>query len=196
MTIIRQLLFFAALSLVSICSLADSAKATFGGGCFWCMEPPFDKLDGVLSTVSGFSGGHLPNPSYKQVSRGNTGHVEVIQITFDPAVISYAQLLDVYWKNIDPLDGGGQFCDRGQTYRPVIFTHDESQRLAASSSKFQASGQLKGKNLAAIEDFQAFYPAETYHQDYYQKNPVRYKYYRYRCGRDQRLQELWGDGKS
>ena len=162
--------------------------ATFGGGCFWCMEPPYDKLDGVLKTVSGFSGGHVKSPSYKQVVRGNTGHTEVVQVSFDPSKISYEELLAVFWRNIDPFDGGGQFCDRGHAYRPVIFAHGEQQKKAAQASK-DALG-LDG-NKTAIELFSNFYAAEEYHQDYYLKNSVRYKYYRYRCGRDQRLDEVW-----
>ena len=166
------------------------ALATFGGGCFWCMEPPFDKLDGVLNTVSGFSGGKLHNPSYKQVTRGGTGHTEVIQVTYDATKVSYEELLSVYWRNVDPLDKGGQFCDRGYTYRPVIFVHSQEQHDAVLASK--ESLKLKGKNLTAVEAFTNFYSAEDYHQDYYSKNPIRYKYYRNRCGRDKRLNELWG----
>ncbi len=164
------------------------AVATFGGGCFWCMEPPFDALDGVLQTVSGYSGGHVKNPSYKQVVRGNTGHVEVVQVSYDPAIISYQELLAVFWRNVDPFDNGGQFCDRGYSYRPVIFVHDEKQKTAAEQSK-EALGLTNNKT--PIETFSSFYKAEDYHQDYYQKNPLRYKYYRYSCGRDQRLNEVW-----
>jgi len=168
--------------------VAEIALATFGGGCFWCMEPPFDQLDGVIKTESGYSGGHVKNPTYKQVVRGNTGHVEVVQVSYDPSVISYQELLAVYWRNVDPYDVGGQFCDRGYSYRPVIFAHNDQQQKAAQLSKKQL--QLTG-NKTPVEDFSVFYPAEGYHQDYYQKNPVRYKYYRYRCGRDQRLSDVW-----
>ncbi len=166
----------------------EISLATFGGGCFWCMEPPFDQLDGVLKTESGYSGGHVKNPTYKQVVRGNTGHVEVVQVSFDPSVISYQELLAVYWRNIDPFDGGGQFCDRGYSYRPVIFTHNTVQREVAKASKDAL--KIEG-NQTPIEVFKNFYAAEKYHQNYYQKNPVRYKYYRYRCGRDQRLSDVW-----
>lgn len=169
------------------------AVATFGGGCFWCMEPPYDQLDGVLKTVSGFSGGHVKNPSYKQVVRGNTGHTEVVQVSFDPSKISYEELLAVFWRNIDPFDAGGQFCDRGYAYRPVIFAHGEAQQKAAQASKDALA--LQG-NKTSIESFSNFYAAEDYHQDYYLKNPVRYKYYRYRCGRDQRLDEVWESNES
>lgn len=166
----------------------DLALATFGGGCFWCMEPPFDKLEGVLKTESGYSGGHVKNPTYKQVVRGNTGHVEVVQVSYDPNVISYDELLAVFWRNVDPFDDGGQFCDRGYSYRPVVFAHDEAQTTAAKLSK--SALNLKG-NKTPVEAFKNFYSAEKYHQDYYQKNPVRYKYYRFRCGRDQRLTDVW-----
>lgn len=171
------------------------ARATFAGGCFWCMEPPYDKLDGVIETISGFSGGHVANPSYQDVVRGGTGHLEVVQVVYDPARISYDELLEVYWRNIDPFQADGQFCDRGDAYRTAIFAHDDSQENAARQSRQDLIAM-------AIEDrpidtriipFEAFYPAEDYHQDYYQKNPVRYKYYRWRCGRDERLQALWGD---
>jgi len=173
------------------------AVATFAGGCFWCLEPPYDALPGVIKTVSGFSNGHVKNPSYKQVSRGGTGHVEVVQITFDPNKVSYAQLLDVFWLNHDPLDLGGQFCDRGATYRPAILTHTARQREQAevSKKKLNVSGRLSQAALTPIEDFESFYPAETYHQDYYQKNPLRYKWYRGGCHRDERLSELWGEKK-
>jgi len=155
------------------------------------MEPPFDKLDGVISTISGFSGGHVVNPSYKQVVRGRTGHTEVVQITYDPSKISYEKLLKVYWKNVDPLDKGGQFCDRGWSYRPVIFAHDEEQKKAAEESRDNLA--LEGTIAVPIESYSSFYAAEDYHQDYYLKNPVRYKFYRYNCGRDNRLQQVWGE---
>ena len=176
---------------------APTALATFAGGCFWCLEPPFDKLDGVIKTVSGFSNGHVKNPTYKQVSRGRTGHVEVVQVTYDPSKVSYAQLLDVFWINHDPLDLGGQFCDRGDTYRPAILAHNEQQQRLAEASKksLNASGRLPRSALTPIESFESFYPAETYHQDYYQKNPVRYKWYRGGCRRDKRLAELWDEKK-
>lgn len=169
---------------------SQKALATFGGGCFWCMEPPFDKLDGVLSTTSGFSGGHVQNPSYKQVVRGNTGHTEVVQIEYDPSKVSYEELLSVFWKNVDPLDKGGQFCDRGWSYRPVIFAQGEAQQQAAEKSRSDL--ELPGTVAVPVEAYSSFYAAEDYHQNYYQKNPVRYKFYRYNCGRDQRLEQVWG----
>lgn len=173
-----------------------TALATFAGGCFWCMEPPFDKLDGVISTTSGYTGGHQPNPSYKQVSAGGTGHTEAVQIVYDPAKVSYSKLLDIFWRNIDPLDAEGQFCDRGSQYRSAVFVHDpEQQRLAEQSKQeLQNSEMFKkyGKPIATeIVAATEFYPAEEYHQDYYKKNPVRYKFYRHGCGRDKVLDGYW-----
>jgi len=174
-------------------AFANDAVATFAGGCFWCMEPPYDKLDGVKSTISGYMGGHVENPTYKQVTRGNTGHAEVVQVTYDPDVVSYETLLEVYWRNVDPFDGGGQFCDRGDSYRPEIFVHDEAQALAARQSKEDVAARFDRPIAVDVTEAPAFYPAEDYHQDYYEKNPGRYKYYRWNCGRDQRLEEVWGD---
>jgi len=174
----------------------SQAKATFAGGCFWCMEPPFDALDGVISTTSGYIGGSVDNPTYKQVSAGKTGHTEAIQIVYDPKRVSYPELLDVFWRNIDPTNANGQFCDWGSQYRSEIFFHDEEQRRFASDSK-TALEELKPFEEPVVTQITAastFWPAEDYHQDYYQKNPVRYKFYRYGCGRDKRLEELWGDG--
>lgn len=170
------------------------ATATFAGGCFWCMEPPYDALDGVISTTSGYTGGKEVDPTYKQVSRGRTGHTEAIQIVYDPRKVSYAELLDIYWHNIDPTDTAGQFCDKGSQYRSEIFFHDKEQQRLAELSK-QALVELKPFKdpvVTQVTMATAFYPAEDYHQDYYQRNPIRYKYYRYGCGRDQRLEQLWG----
>lgn len=173
---------------------AAKAKAIFAGGCFWCMEHPFDELDGVLSTTSGYTGGHKDNPTYEEVSSGGTGHAEALLVEYDPAKVSYQTLLDVFWKNIDPTDAGGQFCDRGGQYRSAIFPVDEDQTLLATASrdKLSASGKLPGPVVTEITPAGAFWPAEEYHQDYYQRNPIRYKYYRFGCGRDKRLKELWG----
>jgi len=170
-------------------------KATFAGGCFWCMEPPFDKLDGVVSTVSGYTGGHTERPSYEQVSAGGTGHAEAVQIQFDPAKITYARLLAVFWRNIDPTTLNRQFCDVGDQYRTAIFYHDEEQKRLAEESKraLEQPDRLGTKIVTQIVPAAAFYPAEEYHQNYSEKNPLRYKYYRFSCGRDQRLEELWGD---
>ena len=168
------------------------ARATFAGGCFWCMEPPFDKLAGVSATVSGYTGGQLKQPTYEQVSSGATGHVEALQVAYDPTQISYQQLLDLFWRNVDPLDGGGQFCDRGHQYTTAIFYHDTEQKRLAEQSKAKIAARLGREVTTPIRPAAEFYAAEEYHQDYYQRNPLRYKYYRYRCGRDQRLEQLWG----
>jgi peptide-methionine (S)-S-oxide reductase len=178
----------------TIISAADEhlAIATFAGGCFWCMEPPFDKLPGVRSTTSGYTGGHVPNPSYEAVSSGTTGHIEAVQVVYDPGQVSYAQLLDVFWRNVDPLSADGQFCDRGPTYASAIFYHDEEQRRLAEDSKRQLTGRFPQPIVTTIRPAVAFYPAEAYHQDYYKKNPIRYKFYRTTCGRDTRLTALWG----
>ena len=171
-----------------------SAKATFAGGCFWCMEPPFDKLDGVISTTSGYTGGKKLNPTYREVSDGGTGHAEVVQILYDPAKISYEKLLEVFWRNIDPTVKDRQFCDVGTQYRTGIFVHDDEQRRAAEASKaaIEKSKPFKDAIVTPIVAATQFWPAEEYHQDYYVKNPIRYGYYRTGCGRDARLKQLWG----
>jgi len=171
------------------------AVATFAGGCFWCMEPPYDKLDGVLATTSGYTGGDTADPTYQEVSAGGTGHAEVVQVTYDPAKVSYEQLLRVFWRNVDPLDAGGQFCDRGDQYRTGIFVHDDEQRRLAEASKraLVDSGRFEQPIVTEIEEAGPFYPAEDYHQDYYEKNPIRYNVYRWNCGRDARLEQLWGE---
>lgn len=168
--------------------------ATFAGGCFWCVESDFDKIAGVIATVSGYIGGHLENPTYEQVSAGGSGHAEAVQITFDPKRISYAGLLDIFWRNVDPTQSDRQFCDVGSQYRPAIFYHNEQQKLLAEQSKqvLDKAKPFKEPIVVEITEATVFYPAEEYHQDYYNKNPIRYKYYRYSCGRDQRLKELWG----
>jgi peptide-methionine (S)-S-oxide reductase len=171
---------------------APTARATFAGGCFWCMEPPYDELEGVISTISGYTGGSKKNPTYEEVSAGTTGHAEAVQITYDPTKISYEKLLDVFWRNIDPLTANAQFCDSGSQYRSAIFYHDETQKNLAEASKKRLQSRFKQPIVTEIVRATEFYPAEDYHQDYYKKNPVRYKIYRYGCGRDQRLQKLWG----
>ena len=175
-------------------SAGELALATFAGGCFWCMEGPFDKLEGVHETISGYAGGHVVNPTYQQVSSGSTGHAEVVQVTYDPNVVSYEKLLEVFWRNIDPTTPDRQFCDRGSQYRPGIFFHDEAQRAAAERSlaDIRESKPFEQDIHVEVTALQAFYPAEDYHQNYYLENPVRYRFYRFNCGRDQRLQELWG----
>ncbi|GAB6043253.1 peptide-methionine (S)-S-oxide reductase MsrA [Endothiovibrio diazotrophicus] len=175
-------------------SAAETEFATFAGGCFWCVEQAFDEADGVVATTSGYANGHIKNPTYQQVSHGGTGFVESERVEFDPARVSYQQLLDVFWKNHDPTDGGGQFCDHGDQYRPAIFyANDEQRRLAeASKQALIADKPFSGAIVTAIEPLKVFYPAEEYHQDYHEKNPVRYHFYKYTCGRPARLEELWG----
>lgn len=171
------------------------AKATFAAGCFWCVEPPFDKLDGVLSTTSGYIDGHKKNPTYQAVSKGVTGHTEAVEVVYDPALVSYQQLLDVYWVNVDPTTNDRQFCDSGSQYRPAIFWHNPKQReLAEASAKaIDESGRFPEPIKVQLAKASVFYAAEQYHQDYYVKNPTRYQYYRWACGRDKRLKQLWGD---
>ncbi|MDZ7671050.1 MAG: peptide-methionine (S)-S-oxide reductase MsrA [Gammaproteobacteria bacterium] len=171
------------------------ATAIFAGGCFWCMEPPYDDIDGVHETISGYIGGHVENPTYQQVTSGNTGHAEVVKVTYDPSKVSYARLLEVFWRNIDPLTRDRQFCDRGTQYRSAIFYLNEDQRALAEATRqaLEDAGRFKEPIVTEIVAADTFYPAEEYHQDYYLKNPLRYKFYRYNCGRDQRLKKLWGD---
>ncbi len=168
--------------------------ATFGSGCFWCAEKNFDYVPGVVVTTSGYMGGKTKNPTYKQVSSGRTGHVEVLQVKYDPNQVSYKKLLDYFWKTTDVLDGGGQFCDRGNQYRPAIFVHSPEQRKLAEAGKatLNASGRFSKPVAVEIVDASEFTAAETYHQNYYKKNPWRYSYYRHGCGRDRRITELWG----
>lgn len=167
--------------------------AIFAGGCFWCMEPPFDKMDGVLSTISGYTGGRTSNPTYEQVKTGRTGHIESLQVTFDSQVVTYEQLLWVFWHNVDPVRADGQFCDKGNQYRPMIFYQDAEQKRLAEKTRAEASEQLGMRLKTSLVKATTFYEAEEYHQDYYQKNPTKYKFYRWNCGRDKRLTELWGD---
>jgi len=171
------------------------AHATFAGGCFWCMEPPFDAVPGVVSTTSGYAGGSEKSPSYEQVSSGRTGHRESLQVAYDPSRVTYEQLLEVFWHNVDPTDDGGQFCDRGRQYRTAIFYESEEQKRLALESKraLEASGKLGQPVVTPVLPLEGtFYPAEGYHQDFYRKSPARYKMYRLGCGRDRRLEQLWG----
>lgn len=176
-------------------AVENLAKATFAGGCFWCMEPPFDELAGVAATIAGYTGGHKKDPTYPEVTAGTTGHAEAVQILFDPRQVSYEKLLEVFWRNIDPTTPDRQFCDVGSQYRTVIFYHDEEQRRLAEESKrrLEASGRFNAPIVTEIVPAGEFYPAEEYHQDYYRKNPIRYKFYRAGCGRDRRLRVLWGE---
>ena len=173
-----------------------SEIATFAGGCFWCMESPFDAIDGVKSTTVGYTGGSIKNPTYEQVSAGTTGHLEAVQVLFDPSRVTYQQLLDIFWRNIDPLNNNGQFCDLGPQYRSAIFFHNETQKRQAEVSRDRIERARGWKIVSEIRPALTFYPAEDYHQDYYKKNPLRYKLYRSSCGRDRRLQELWKNSLS
>lgn len=183
--------------LTPFSSVLQAETAIFAGGCFWCVESDFQDLPGVQSAVSGYTGGHTKNPTYRKVTHGNTGHYEAVEITFDEKVISYDELLKHYWKNIDPLDNKGQFCDKGDSYLSAIFTQSKRQMRSAQNSKMDAQKKLldnldkPATIITPILEASTFYPAEDYHQDYYKVNPKRYKYYRWRCGRDDRLEELW-----
>jgi len=189
-------------ALLAVAAAADDlpagdpahATATFAGGCFWCMQPPFDALDGVVSTTVGYTGGHTKSPTYAEVSAGGTGHAESIQVVYDSRRVSYEKLLNVFWHNVDPTTPDAQFCDHGSQYRSAIFFHDDAQQHAAEQSKkaLADSGRLPGPIVTQIVPASTFTPAEEYHQGYYKKNPIRYKFYRHGCGRDARLKELWG----
>jgi peptide-methionine (S)-S-oxide reductase len=171
-----------------------AAVATFAGGCFWCMEEAFDKVPGVTATISGYMGGRTKNPTYQQVSMGNTGHAEVVRVEYDPQKVTYAQLLDVFWRNVDPTQRDGQFCDHGSQYRSAIFYHDDAQRRAAEDSRkaLQKTKPFSGEIVTEITKAGEFYPAEGYHQDYYLKNTLKYKFYKTGCGREAQLKQVWG----
>ncbi len=190
----RLILFFVMI-VSGLCGgnvAAQTKDAIFAGGCFWCLEGPFDALPGVLETQAGYIGGQTPNPTYEQVSSGVSGHLEAMRVVYDPERIDYARLLDVFWRNIDPTDPGGQFCDRGPQYRSAVFFGDEAEEAAARASKARIE-ESRGFTVATeILPRTEFYAAEEYHQDYYRKNPLRYRFYRQGCGRDQRLRQLWG----
>src|SRR5688572_13216328 len=195
------LIWIAALSLSTTTAAqaadkAATAKATFAGGCFWCVEEAFDKLPGVIATVSGYMGGQVKNPTYEQVTTGRTGHAEVVQVEYDPSTVTYAKLVELFWRNIDPTQKDGQFCDYGPQYRSGIFYHDDEQKRVAEASRgaLQKTKPFKGDIVTEITKASAFYPAEGYHQDFHVKSPTRYKFYKSGCGRDARLQQLWGRG--
>ncbi|TWU58153.1 peptide-methionine (S)-S-oxide reductase MsrA [Rubripirellula reticaptiva] len=177
----------------TVSKTASEVTATFAGGCFWCMEPPFDKMPGVISTTSGYTGGRTPNPTYEAVKTGRTGHIESMQVTYDPAKVTYQALLTLYWHNVDPITANGQFCDKGGQYRTAIFYENDEQKELAEQSKLSIAKQLNIRVRTEIIKATKFYPAEDYHQDYYIKNPTKYKFYRWTCGRDARLDEIWGD---
>ena len=196
----KRVHFLAAVALLAAAPFAQAqatAKVTFAGGCFWCVESDFDKVPGVLSTTSGYTGGTVAKPTYEQVSSKSTGHAEAVEIVFDPAKVSYAQLLEHYWRTIDPTTKDRQFCDAGSPYRTAIFAHGPEQLAAAQASlaALEKSKPFKEPIVTQIVLAGPFYPAEEYHQDYYKKNPIRYKYYRSSCGRDERLQQLWGPSR-
>ncbi len=195
-SLISSLLIMVTLLVAStLVQAAAPEKATFAGGCFWCMEAPFDQLPGVISVTPGYAGGHKKNPTYQEVSAGSTGHAEVVQIVYDPSKITYTRLLDVFWRNIDPTVKNRQFCDSGDQYRSAIFYYTEEQRSIAAKSKaaLEKSKPFREAIVTEISKATEFYPAEEYHQHYYKKNPLRYAYYRNGCGRDSRLKELWGN---
>ncbi len=171
----------------------ETASAVFAGGCFWCMEEAYDKVEGVQATISGYSGGHTEDPTYQQVTAGGTGHAEVVKVEYDPEQVDYATLLHVFWRNIDPFAVDRQFCDQGASYRSAIFPMDAEQRALAEASKQAAAERFDQPIATEINDFEAFYPAEAYHQDYYMENPVRYRFYKSACGRVERLEEVWGE---
>ncbi|SJM96559.1 peptide-methionine (S)-S-oxide reductase MsrA [Crenothrix polyspora] len=184
--------FLASGTVIAGDSVSKEQVAVFAGGCFWCMEPPFDALPGVIKTISGFTGGHTENPSYKEVSNGKTGHSEALQVTYDASKISYEKLLEVFWHNIDPFNSTGQFCDEGEQYKAVIFYADEQQKQLAEASKVKINKQMPDKYVAtSIKPAGKFFSAEQYHQDYYLKNPNTYHFYRFTCGRDRRLNKIW-----
>jgi peptide-methionine (S)-S-oxide reductase len=178
--------------------IRQHAEIVVAGGCFWCVESDFDKVDGVLETISGYTGGHVQNPTYKQVSRENTGHYEAVRVIYDPSVVTYDELLDYYWRHVDPTDAGGQFCDRGDSYRTAIFVETDEEREAAEASKaaLNALDILPGDIVTPIKDRGTFWPAEDYHQNYYKTHPIKYSYYRHACGRDKRVKDVWSKAES
>ena len=187
----------AVVAVLSHFPLAASAqelqKAVFAGGCFWCVESDFDQIPGVVATVSGFTGGTTSDPSYPQVTAGGTGHYEAVEITYDSSTVRYEELLTAFWHSVDPTDGGGQFCDRGKSYETAVFVANELERSVAEASKAAAQEMIDNPIVTPILATGPFYAAEEYHQDYYTKNPIRYKFYRWNCGRNQRVEEVWGE---
>ena len=174
----------------------ERKQAVFAGGCFWCVEEAFDAVPGVLDTDSGYTGGHTENPTYREVTFGDTGHYEAVEVTYDPAAVSYAELLDTFWRNVDPFDARGQFCDKGSSYRSAIFVADAEEKRLAEESRQSVAARFSEPVATEILPAATFYPAEDYHQDYYQRNPVQYRFYKWNCGRAQRLEAIWGDKPS
>src|SRR6059058_1747862 len=203
LTIVSRVIALSALLLLALFAPAAgqgseprTAVATFAGGCFLCVEADFDKVEGVISTTSGYTGGHMANPTYEQVSHGGTGHAEAVEIAYDPAKVSYSRLLDVFWHNVDPLVKDKQFCDTGDQYRTAIFYRTEDEKKLAEDTKKKVEAKFAPRTVyTQIVKADTFYPAEDYHQDYYKKNESRYKFYSWNCGRDQRLEQLWGKAK-
>lgn len=192
-TLLALLLAGTMASFTTQASAAPNATAVFAGGCFWCMQPAFDKVFGVLDTIVGYTGGKTENPTYEQVGTGSTGHYEAIQVVYDPEKITYEALLKIFWHNIDPFDARGQFCDKGPTYKSAIFYANQTEKKLAEASKKEVEDRFENTVATAILEANQFWPAENYHQDYYIENQIRYKFYRYNCGRDDRLKEIWGD---
>ena len=180
------------MGVISAPAAAEERQLVLAGGCFWCMQPPYDELEGVIDTEVGFAGGDVEDPTYQEVVAGGTGHLEVVRVTYDADIVDFEEMLDVFWRNIDPLDDGGQFCDRGAHYRAAIFVETEEERQLAESSRDSVTERFDESVVTEIRDSATFYAAEEYHQDYYQKRPLRYRFYRSSCGRDGRLEELWG----
>ena len=188
----KKILLFVTIFLINLnLSASENKKAYFAGGCFWCMEESLDSVDGVLSSISGYSGGHLKNPTYQDVIYKDTGHVEAIEITYDPEIVSYEKLLNVYWRNIDPFDAEGQFCDKGKSYRSVIFFQNKLEKEFINKSFSNLEKTFNNKIVTLVWEFEKFYPAEDYHQDYYEKNFIRYLMYKKGCKREEVLKRIW-----
>ncbi|SEM50252.1 peptide-methionine (S)-S-oxide reductase MsrA [Halomonas caseinilytica] len=190
---LSSLLLIAGFASPVVADDTDTANAVFAAGCFWCVEEAYDKVEGVVSTTSGFSGGEVANPSYDQVVAGGTGHAEAVKVEYDPERVDYATLLHVFWRNVDPFAEDRQFCDEGPSYRSALFPMDAEQRQLAEASRQAVAERFDREVATEISDFEAFYPAETYHQNFYDKNPLRYQFYKSACGRSERLEEIWGD---
>ncbi|SHJ90738.1 peptide-methionine (S)-S-oxide reductase MsrA [Halomonas caseinilytica] len=190
---LSSLLLIAGFASPVVADDTDTANAVFAAGCFWCVEEAYDKVEGVVSTTSGFSGGEVANPSYDQVVAGGTGHAEAVKVEYDPERVDYATLLHVFWRNVDPFAEDRQFCDEGPSYHSALFPMDAEQRRLAEASRQAVAERFDREVATEISDFEAFYPAETYHQNFYDKNPLRYQFYKSACGRSERLEEIWGD---
>lgn len=191
-SLFAAVVFAAGTALTPFQAAAQTESAVFAGGCFWCVEEAFDQVPGVTETTSGYTGGIVDNPTYKQVTAGGTGHYEAVKVEYDPAQVNYAELLSVFWRNVDPFDAAGQFCDKGDSYKSAVFVAGPQEQQAAESTRAEIADRFGMEVATEILPEQQFYPAEDYHQDYYKKNPAQYKYYKWGCGRAQRLEEIWG----